>query len=85
MVEVPVFLINGFLESGKTTLIKDIINQDSKLQKLDTLLIVCETGEVEYDEYFIKENHIDIVYIEDESELTVDFSINLIRILSPQE
>ena len=36
MVEVPVFLINGFLESGKTTLIKDIINQDSKLQKLDT-------------------------------------------------
>lgn len=83
MVEVPVFLINGFLESGKTTLIKDIINQDSKLQKLDTLLVVCETGEVEYDESFIKENHIDIVYIEDESELTVGFFNKLDKDFEP--
>ena len=62
---------------------KDIINQDSKLQKLDTLLIVCETGEVEYDESFIKENHIDIVYIEDESELTVDFFNKLDKDFEP--
>ena len=43
MLEVPVFLINGFLESGKTTLIKNVIEHDSKLQKLNTLLVVCES------------------------------------------
>lgn len=73
MVEVPVFVINGFLESGKTTLIKNIINQDSKLQKLDTLLVVCETGEVEYDNDFIEENKIEIVYVENEADLTKEF------------
>ncbi len=83
MVEVPVFLINGFLESGKTTLIKSIINNDSKLQKLDTLLIVCESGEVEYDEEFIKENKIKIVYVESEDELTEDFFLKLDNLYEP--
>ncbi len=83
MVQVPVFLINGFLESGKTTLIKDIINNDSKLQKLDTLLIVCETGEVEYEEEFIKLNHIDIVYVENEEELTKEFFERLDKDFEP--
>lgn len=73
MIEVPVFLINGFIESGKTTLIKDIINQDSKLQKISTLLICCESGEVEYDEQFLKNNNVHIVYVEDESQLTREF------------
>lgn len=83
MVEVPVFLINGFLESGKTTLIKDIINQDSKLQKIDTLLLVCETGEIEYEESFIKDNHIKIIYVEDESKLTQDFILELDDMYQP--
>lgn len=77
MVEVPVFLINGFLESGKSTLIKTIINQDSKLQKLDTLLIVCEQGEVEYDDEFISENKIKLVNVSKEEELTKEFFLKL--------
>lgn len=77
MVEVPVFLINGFLESGKTSLIKDIINQDSKLQKLNTLLIVCESGEIEYDQEFINENKVDVIYVENEEELTKEFFMGL--------
>ncbi len=77
MVEVPVFLINGFLESGKTTLIKDVIERDSQLQKLNTLLVVCESGEEEYDESFLKENKVDIVYVDSEEELTREFFLEL--------
>lgn len=73
MLEVPVFIINGFLESGKTTLIKNIINQDSEVQKVDTLLICCEQGETEYDEEFLKENKVRIEYIESEEDLTKEF------------
>lgn len=83
MVEVPVFLINGFLESGKTTLIKSIIENDSKLQKLDTLLIVCETGEVEYDEKFLEDNKIKIVYVDDEDKLKEEFFLSLDRLYEP--
>jgi uncharacterized membrane protein YcgQ (UPF0703/DUF1980 family) len=47
--KVPVFIINGFLESGKTTFIKTAIVKDPKMQREKVLLIVCEEGEVEYD------------------------------------
>lgn len=47
--KVPVFIINGFLESGKTTFIKNAIIKDPKMKKERVLLIVCEEGEIEYE------------------------------------
>lgn len=47
--KVPVFIINGFLESGKTTFIKNAIIRDPKMKKEKVLLVVCEEGEVEYE------------------------------------
>lgn len=47
--KVPVFIINGFLESGKTTFIRNAIVQDPKMQREKVLLIVCEEGEVEFE------------------------------------
>ena len=46
MVEVPLFIVTGLLESGKTTLIKEIIENNISYQEGNTLLIVCEEGEV---------------------------------------
>ncbi|MCD8049705.1 MAG: GTPase [Clostridia bacterium] len=47
---VPVFIINGFLESGKSTFIQNAIIRDPKMLKEKVLVIVCEEGEVEYDD-----------------------------------
>lgn len=47
---VPVFLINGFLESGKTSFITNVILSDPEIQKSRTLVILCEEGEVELSE-----------------------------------
>ena len=47
MKRIPVFFIDGFLDSGKTTFIVDVIKTDGFDGK--TLLLVCEEGEVEYD------------------------------------
>ena len=47
--KVPVFIINGFLEGGKTTFIKNAIIKDPKMKKEKVLLVVCEEGEVEYE------------------------------------
>lgn len=73
MVEVPVFVINGFLESGKTSLIKDVISSNYGKQAGKTLLIVCEEGEIEYDQKFLDEYLVDVEYVHDETKLTKSF------------
>ena len=63
MKRIPVFFINGFLDSGKTTFIIDTIKGDGFDGK--TLLLVCEEGEVEYDARMMKALYkTDIEYFE---------------------
>ncbi|MCR5421484.1 MAG: GTPase [Lachnospiraceae bacterium] len=45
----PVFIINGFLDSGKTDFINYTITQPYFQSRQTTLLIVCEEGEKEYE------------------------------------
>ena len=45
----PVFVINGFLESGKTEFIKFTMQQEYFQTKGKTLILLCEEGEVEYE------------------------------------
>ena len=42
--EIPVFLITGFLESGKTTFLTQTIGEDYFAIKGTTLLLLCEEG-----------------------------------------
>ena len=48
--EVPVYLVNGFLESGKTLFIDDALKSEDFADGDKTLLIACEEGMEEYDE-----------------------------------
>ena len=50
----PVYMINGFLESGKTEFITYTIAQPYFRIKGKTLIIACEEGEIEYDEILLK-------------------------------
>lgn len=55
--EIPVYIINGFLESGKSTFISDTVTADYFAFDETTVLLSCEQGEVEYDtESFQKHN-----------------------------
>ena len=52
----PVYLFTGFLDSGKTTLIMDTLNDKDFMQGVDRTLILCfEQGETEYTEEFLDE------------------------------
>ena len=46
----PVFLINGFLEAGKTEFLSFTMDQDYFRTDGKTILIVCEEGDTEYDD-----------------------------------
>ncbi len=46
--EIPVYLFTGFLESGKTKFIQEMMTDDRFNEGERTLLLVCEEGEEEY-------------------------------------
>lgn len=72
MKRVPVFLINGFLDSGKTQFILSTIRRDEYYIRGKTLLIVCEQGDNEYDLEELKRYRVDVVYFDDITSFNVD-------------
>ena len=68
----PVFVINGFLESGKTEFIVYTLAQPYFRTKGRTLLLVCEEGEVEYDNELLSKSNTDMVLIESREDFNND-------------
>jgi len=73
----PVYLINGFLESGKTQFIKFTIQQPYFQIKGKTLIILCEEGEEEYSDKVLAASKSVVRVIEDEADFT---SANLLAL-----
>lgn len=72
-----VFVINGFLDSGKTQFINYTLSQPYFRTKGTTLLIVCEEGEEEYDEKVLKATNTEVFYADNESDISPDNLIDL--------
>lgn len=70
MKEVPVFLVTGFLEGGKSTFVKEIFNDPEFAQGENITLIVCEIGIEEYEESFLKKHNITRIDIKSKEEFT---------------
>ena len=47
--EVPVYLFTGFLGSGKTTFLMDLLSGEDCYDGERTMVLLCEEGEVELD------------------------------------
>lgn len=69
---IPVYMLNGFLESGKTEFIKYTIAQPYFQSKKTTLLILCEEGEIEYEEELLKKTRTVIELIEEEEDFNIE-------------
>ena len=80
----PVYIINGFLESGKTEFICYTLDQPYFQIKGRTLLIVCEEGENEYEEKLLKKSRTDIEYIEEEDDFNTSHLIELEKKYKPE-
>ncbi len=62
----PVYIINGFLESGKTEFISYTLGQPYFQVRGKTLLLLCEEGEIEYDEVLLKRSNTIVELVEEE-------------------
>ena len=76
---IPLFLILGFLDSGKTTFIRDTLMDDDFTEGKSTLLIVCEEGEVEYDTEVLAKRKVSIVHVENEEDFRPSFMMDCVK------
>ena len=81
--ETPVFLINGFLESGKTTFIAETMKEPQFAKAGNVLILLCEEGEEEYDEVSLAKQNVSILTIEELSQLTPEFLKQLNEFYKP--
>ena len=66
MADIPVYLVAGFLDGGKTNFINGIL-EDGFARQDKTLLICCEEGEEEYDPKAM--DNVTVVTVEEEEDL----------------
>lgn len=79
-----VYMVNGFLESGKTEFISYTLAQPYFQIRGKTLLIVCEEGEEEYDEQLLKQSRTEIEYIEEEEDFNTSALMELEKKHKPE-
>ena len=84
MEQLPVFVINGFLEAGKTQFMKFTMQQEYFRTDGNTLLIVCEEGEEDYDEGLLESTHTTVKYIDDINDLTLQKMEELTKEVNPE-
>lgn len=80
--DIPVYLIAGFLDAGKTNFINGIL-RDGFAQEDRTLLIRCEEGEEEYDRAAL--TNVFTYNVEDQEELTTDLLKKLEKQYRPRQ
>ncbi|MFI3213595.1 MAG: GTP-binding protein [Eubacteriales bacterium] len=78
------YLVNGFLESGKTEFIKYTVEQPYFKSKGTTLLILCEEGENTYERSFLRRNKIVLEFIEKEEDFNLEKLTELEKTHNPQ-
>lgn len=71
--EVPVYLFTGILESGKTSFIRDTLNDRGFQRGEKTVLILCEEGIEEYDEVALSKKNVFIEKVENKEDLNSEF------------
>lgn len=73
MKEIPVYVFTGFMDSGKTTLIRDTLFTQGFAREAKSLVICCEDGEVEFDAAELSKNRVDFVMVDGEADFNAEF------------
>ena len=83
-IRVPVYVITGFLEGGKTSFLNFTIRQDYFMIDEPTLLIVGEQGEEEYDEKDLLKYNTVMTTVDEKEEFTTEYLKKLDRKYRPE-
>ena len=68
---IPVYMICGFLDAGKTNFIAPMLTGEEFTEDERTLLLVCEEGEEEYDTEALGKHNVVPIFLEGKEDLTL--------------
>ena len=80
----PVYIITGFLDSGKTKFITEMLEDEGFSEGERTLLLCCEEGEEEYDAELLKRTNTVLVNLEDMEDMSGDKLVEIDREYRPE-
>lgn len=80
----PVFLINGFLEAGKTEFLSFTMEQDYFQTEGKTLLIVCEEGDTEFEQELLDATRTSVVYVDSIEDISPERLTELELLYQPE-
>ena len=80
----PVYIINGFLGSGKTEFINFTLDQPYFQCSGKTLLLLCEEGEEEYDASVLKRSRTVVEVFEEEADFTPEKMVEMEKKYRPE-
>ncbi len=81
--DIPVYLFTGFLESGKTTCIQDVIDEGNFSDGSKTLYLSCEEGAKAIDDQVLMANRMSFATWDEEQSLTEDVCTKLEKKYKP--
>ena len=81
---IPVYIVAGFLGSGKTKFVTDMLTDENFSEGERTLLLCCEEGEEEYDPELLKRCNTVLVNLEDPKQIAGKRLLRLNREHSPE-
>ena len=77
--QIPVYIVTGQLDSGKTTFVKETLMQQDWLEDGRTLLILCEEGEFELSDEYCRIRKIDRLSVDSPDVFTKEYCEELWR------
>lgn len=84
-IQTRVYIFTGFLESGKTSFISDTILNQGFGDDEKTLIIACEDGETSFDIPALKKENADVVFIENEADMSYENMLHLHQQYKPTQ
>ena len=83
--DIPVYLFTGFMDSGKTSLITQTLQENDFGIGSRSLIIACEDGDEEYDEEALEKDKITVVAVESEEEFTEEYLKDCDETIKPDQ
>ena len=81
---VPIYIVSGFLDSGKTSIIHNMLEDDGFSRGQKTLIVQCEEGEEEFDEAKLLKQNCKLHIVDSGEEMTPSLFVDLNKQFKPE-
>ena len=81
---VPIYIVSGFLDSGKTSIIHNMLEDEGFSRGQKTLIVVCEEGMEEYDESNLAKYNAKLHIVDSVEEMTPMLFVDLNKQHKPE-